>query len=121
MDSATLMQRFSFVSSDNNARLAILAADGATDSELVTLTSQWASQEINVDAIRRAKANESRASARAYYQLIDPNNEADTLTLLLTEENSSYSIDLTIFENDHSTNRMIGQQYIPGLRAVFLL
>lgn len=73
-----LTQRFSFVSADNTSQLMILDTDG-DNTDLLSLRSDGLSAEIDVDEIRRNRGIESEVSATAYYTLVDPNGEAETL------------------------------------------
>lgn len=93
IDSARTFQRFSFVSTNNNARLIIRESgsddqtnDDHWDSGLLWLNThdEIAAQDVNAEAIRRSKVIESLSTANTYYRLIDPDNNATTLSRWLS-------------------------------------
>lgn len=74
----SLMQRFSFISAGNSSQLILLDPNN-DNSDLLTLSNSDESMLLDVDLIRQNVASESKLSATAYYQLIDPRNEKTTL------------------------------------------
>ena len=84
IDQAQTVQQFSFVSASSHARLLILEKDSEqyVDSGLLWLStrSDDSTQNVDVDLIRRSQNVESFASANAYYRMIDPLDQATTLT-----------------------------------------
>jgi hypothetical protein len=80
--SANIYHRYSFQAPDNNAKLLVLSRNG-TDSGLLVHrykeALETASSLVDVDTIRSLNLAESVLSAEAYYRILDPLNEADTL------------------------------------------
>ena len=105
---AFLTQRFSFVFSDNTARIIILNSVKTAESDLINHSSNSTTpSSVEADQLRDNQGIESQTSATAYYQLIDPNSDVDTLEKWLNlrgfydSENNISSIDHAIYTNNY--------------------